>query len=420
MILKILDVTLNPYDKTSSVSLSNNKLSASGTPTTTQGVRATHGKTSGKWYWEFKLVSGEIAVATGISNKDFDLSDQKDRGNSGNILKYKGIRFDYSRIVPEYVDYGGGPWAVGNVVGVALDMDNGTLEFIKNGVRLGISHTGLKELGEVYPTFRDFHTRAKTVTFNFGATPFVYPIPNGFIAYNIEYENKILLSRTLDEKIKGIKKGILSTTNAIPVMRSNTLPSGVVSTNSEIGGNVAWRAFDDIDTSNSYWQSLNNSYPIYLEYEFEKQKRIGSYALIVHSAAYSPKNWTFEGSINGVTWDVLDAQSTALVANVLTTFNLNKTGRYKKYRLNITATNGATTTMISGFRMYEIMPDIIVNLPSISEQNFINYGADSPLNLDIYSNIIDIVSDNTVLGSGKTYEHDIDLSKRKTNKISFQ
>jgi hypothetical protein len=73
----------------------------------------------------------------------------------------------------------GSSLANGDVIGIALDMDAGTLRYFKNGVDLGIAYTGLT--GTLFPAF-SYSDNTSRVTANFGATPFAYSVPPGFTA----------------------------------------------------------------------------------------------------------------------------------------------------------------------------------------------------------------------------------------------
>ncbi|MCP1185120.1 SPRY domain-containing protein [Paenibacillus sp. 1781tsa1] len=173
--MAILNVTLNPNDMGSGHVLSNGNLTDTSTSTT--AIRATHGRSSGKWYWEVKLDSGNNEVHVGVSNKTFGLSDPVTNANIRTYYAYNGSKF------PENGSYGSST-SSGGIIGIALNLDQGTLEFYRNGVSMGVSHTDIKSLGMVYPLYRPGGTASKRVVFNFGSTPFTYSIPNGYSAYN--------------------------------------------------------------------------------------------------------------------------------------------------------------------------------------------------------------------------------------------
>lgn len=133
------------------------------------------------------------------------------------------------------------------------------------------------------------------------------------------------------------------TDNVIPVMTSNTSPSGEASASNN---DTAWHAFDHIDTNNeSVWFSSadNNGW---LAYEFSTPKCITKYTIVtrgldVPSANRAPRTWTFEGWDEGSSkWITLDKQSdvTSWTLGVKKEFTFLNNNLYKKYRINVTAT----------------------------------------------------------------------------------
>jgi hypothetical protein len=76
----------------------------------------------------------------------------------------------------------GASWGVNDTIGVALDMDGGTITFYKNGVSQGTAFTGL--VGTFMPAVSDGGTGSLTMNINFGQQPFVYTPPTGFLALN--------------------------------------------------------------------------------------------------------------------------------------------------------------------------------------------------------------------------------------------
>lgn len=71
-------------------------------------------------------------------------------------------------------------YAMGDVVGIALDMDVGTAQFYLNGVSPGVGITGIT--GTVYPavSLPSIAQGGGAVTFNFGATAYAHTAPSGF------------------------------------------------------------------------------------------------------------------------------------------------------------------------------------------------------------------------------------------------
>lgn len=168
-------VTWNPLDKGSAVTLSNGDLTWS-TPSYTNGsVRATKGVSSGKWYWEIKCVAGN-AWLIGIGNINAKLTTASISDGNARLYYQTGGKYP-----------GGGAYGekmvINDTIGVALDMDSGTIGFYRNGVYQGIAFTDVLTCGTtIYPYQTCGTASIHSVTANFGATAFVYPIPYGYTA----------------------------------------------------------------------------------------------------------------------------------------------------------------------------------------------------------------------------------------------
>ncbi|MDD4376517.1 MAG: SPRY domain-containing protein [Clostridia bacterium] len=171
-------VTWNPSDKGSNVVLSNGNL----TMYTPQGfsngnVRANTNITSGKKYWEIKYNSGNYP-AIGIANINAPLNGTG--AFSGNVAR---LYYLDGKLYPGSITYGA-EFTVGDVISIALNMDTGVVRFYKNGVSQDDAFTDIKDtLGDtIYPYVSFAGTDPCTITANFGATPFAYPIPDGYTA----------------------------------------------------------------------------------------------------------------------------------------------------------------------------------------------------------------------------------------------
>ena len=78
----------------------------------------------------------------------------------------------------------GATYVSGDVIGVALDLDAGTLTFYKNGSSQGTAFTGIAS-NTWFPTVSDNSTGSTTGSSfiaNFGQRPFAYTAPSGFKA----------------------------------------------------------------------------------------------------------------------------------------------------------------------------------------------------------------------------------------------
>lgn len=150
------------------------------------------------------------------------------------------------------------------------------------------------------------------------------------------------------------------TSNLIPIMTSNTAPSGVASASSIYSAsNDAWVAFDGNNTSTKWATSVATGW---VQYKFNSPQRIGQYAIIgessVPNAVQVPETWTFLGSNDGVNWTTLDNRSSEIgwVAFEKRTYSFANSNNYLYYRLNISACNGGTITSMLGLEMMGIVP----------------------------------------------------------------
>jgi len=165
--------TWNPSDKNAGISPSNGNLSEFGPATASGKIRSTIGVSSGKWYWEFTTdtTAGPIA---GIANASSSLSAYT--GSDANSYAYYSNGNKYNN--GSNAAYGA-TFGAGDIIGVALDMDAGTLSFYKNGVSQGVAYTGLT--GTYYASAGNSGgSGSPGVTANFGATPLVYAPPAGY------------------------------------------------------------------------------------------------------------------------------------------------------------------------------------------------------------------------------------------------
>lgn len=146
----------------------------------------TLGKSSGKWYWEYLYTGTLIDAFTGVANHSVTLS--------GNYLGLDGNGWGYDS-TNGFSWHGGTPlsygatWGTGDVMGVALDMDNGFMYVSKNNVwqhssdpTSGILGTGAMYgslTGTLYPAW-SCGPENVLVTANFGGSAFVGTVPSGY------------------------------------------------------------------------------------------------------------------------------------------------------------------------------------------------------------------------------------------------
>lgn len=167
--------TWNPADKGPQCALSNANLTAI-VNAHYSGVRSTVGVSRGKWYWELTGVNYPIV---GVGKRTAAVTGEPSYpGADANGWGYFGF-YSTPRKVTNLVQVAYGSTWTTEVLGVALDMDAGTLEFFKSGVSMGIAFTGLT--GDIYAMAAGYTASGNSIlTANFGASAFLYAPPAGF------------------------------------------------------------------------------------------------------------------------------------------------------------------------------------------------------------------------------------------------
>jgi len=175
--------TLNPLDKFSSLPISNGNLNLNGGGGAGNwwSTNSTIWVSSGKWYWETTIGGSQYSVV-GVSGLNQPIS-TNDRwvGFTSDSYGYYGN--NGNKINNNSSTAYGSTFTAGDVIGVALDMDAGTLVFYKNNVSQGTAFTGLSGLKTPGFSVNDQGTDPFQ-NVNFGQRPFAYTPPTGFVALN--------------------------------------------------------------------------------------------------------------------------------------------------------------------------------------------------------------------------------------------
>jgi hypothetical protein len=175
---------LNPLMNygTAPASITNANLTATSNASGSNGtsILGTIAVSSGKWYWEYVVSSSIVAGNTvGIVGIDYRPNFQSD------------AYFDYYANGYGYKSNGqkgnnntntsyGASFTNGDVIGVALDLDAGTIVFYKNNTSQGTAFSGIS--GTFYPAIYGYSSSVMQT--NFGQRPFSYTPPTGFVALN--------------------------------------------------------------------------------------------------------------------------------------------------------------------------------------------------------------------------------------------
>jgi len=156
--------------------LSNGNLDVS---TNSGNIIGTYFLTSGKWYWEVNA-GGYVGICgkNGVGHTaSISVSGSDAYGYWNNGYIYAGVG--------SYVT-GGSAFTSSDTIGVALDMDGGTVKWYKNNVlqyNLALNYSNWEDLrGGVFPCINAGGGSSLTFAVNFGQRPFAYTAPSGYKA----------------------------------------------------------------------------------------------------------------------------------------------------------------------------------------------------------------------------------------------
>ena len=144
---------------------------------------ATMGATaSGKYYWEATFVSG-----SGSRNSFLGVVAGQLQNTTAADLGYYSNEYSYQSGNGNKINNNtgatyGSSYTSGDVIGIALDLDAGTLTFYKNNTSQGVAFSSLSASETYFPAFDTYYNN--TFAYNFGQRPFAYTPPSGHIAIN--------------------------------------------------------------------------------------------------------------------------------------------------------------------------------------------------------------------------------------------
>jgi len=205
--------TINPlYYSTSQSTLSNGNLTATSSGANWNNFHSTLAPSTGKWYWEVKVVNvGSNTHPIGIVGTDdselnkTSLSDAFDNGTTG--ISY--VQTGDKDVAGSRTSYGNS-YTTGDIIGVAMDLDNLKLYFSKNGTyqNSGVPTSGSTGTGAIsivsghsyLASFAHYNTMVDSINFGqgfFGTTAVAsanadanghgameYAVPSGYYTLN--------------------------------------------------------------------------------------------------------------------------------------------------------------------------------------------------------------------------------------------
>lgn len=212
-----------------------------------------------------------------------------------------------------------------------------------------------------------------------------------------------------------------------PPMTSNTAPSGLASASTSYDVSTGpYYAFRRIPTGQG-WRT-NNLKSGWLQYDFGSGKEIAvnSYTISLtyfdSIPAGSPKNWTFEGSNTGSfsgDQKILDSKANYHFTEITTVFTIKNKESFRYYRLNISENNGGTWLYISDLILQELPLRKLVEKDDLDENTYLSSEPDNFQLNKLFEETISVTTKINTLGLGKTFEHTIDMSKRRVDKITL-
>ena len=173
---EIVYATLDPDRLLGSSTLSNGNLDGS-TTSAEGGIYATIGVSSGKWFWEITCTNDGGMI--GVGDQAYPANNWHNGTGGMFYYYYNGTKYYDSNQSASY----GSSYGAGDVIGVALDMDNGALYFYKNGVVQNsgtAAFTGLTGK-TIMPFIQDGAGSGFNFSANFGQNAWTHEPPSGYV-----------------------------------------------------------------------------------------------------------------------------------------------------------------------------------------------------------------------------------------------
>lgn len=240
--------------------------------------------------------------------------------------------------------------------------------------------------------------------------------------------NKILISSG-DEYLAVLPKTI--GLDVVPTMTSLTNGKVVISSSSMQSASYSPdKLFNDVPVSgvNDRWLSLNgNTVGEWVQVDLGERRMVGSYNITAEDSTttYAPIGFNLKGSNDGINWELLDSRSglTKWGQKETRSFvNSVKVDYYRYYRITATEVVNASYVGFGEIELIELIEAIFIKIPSSTESNFINYGVNKPIELDLSAEMSTksfMEQSPTTLGSGKVFKKSIVTSQFPIKKVSI-
>ena len=148
-------------------------------------------------------------------------------------------------------------------------------------------------------------------------------------------------------------------TGSIPILSSNNDQGIVITSSGEYSAEyAAYKAFDGVAAHNinnqQSWATSGSSG--WLQAELSGSVQVWKYSLTgINDTSRAPKDWEILASDDGVNYTVIDTQSgvTGWGAYETREFQINDTGSYRFFKINLLDNNGNGYTGFDGFQLFE-------------------------------------------------------------------
>jgi hypothetical protein len=326
--------TLNPLALGSYASLGNGSLGITGTTATNSGGSlATIGVATGKWYFEFTVTSTTSSfggVVTYYTNNAV-LNDENNVYGASGSNKGIGIRGSGSVYgnASEKQTIAAFTYGTSDIIGVAIDADNGAVYFRVNNTWLnsGVPTSGASRTGSFhnwtpaadrvcYPALVAYNGQAATA--NFGQRPFAYAAPSGFKSLNTHNLPALAVAKS-------------NTAFDTVLYTGDGTNSRTITSSLSFTPDFVWGKSRSIDQWHVLVDSVRGNYKTLCSNATNAESPINSYNL---STANSLITWNSnETNQNGTTyaawlWKANGAGSTNTVGSITSTISVNTTSGF--------------------------------------------------------------------------------------------
>lgn len=297
---------------------------------------------------------------------------------------------------------------VGTVFGVAIDYDNKSIYYYKNGQPYAnIAYT----YSDIKVVYGGGSSASGEALFNFGASSFKYDIPEGYHSYDgsqhNDYNHKVLFSSEKNKKIS-VNIGKSEKTEDIT---GEALEIKSTSSGSVYAGTKPESVF--YEESGDFYITVPT---MSLEWKFENPVTVGVIGIEPYSSGFVIQSFSFYGkNSESEPWNTIESKD-GLSFNEKALFELGETEEYIMYRLVFSRTGSQSWNRLKRLFIEKRFP-ILTEIEGVEGESLFNdYGIavpDLPA-IDMSSSFTEkhyINNQSTSLGEGKVFKHTLDSNK---------